>query len=46
MHLEGPATGHVDTGFLGFPVCKQLLRWFSSSKFLLRASHVALPSPI
>jgi len=26
---EGPATGHLDTGFLGFPVSlKQMLRWF------------------
>jgi hypothetical protein len=26
---EGPATGHLDTGFLGFLVSfKQMLRWF------------------
>jgi hypothetical protein len=39
MHPEGPATGHLDTGFLGF---QQMLRWFPSSKLLLHASHAAL----
>jgi hypothetical protein len=47
MHPEGPATGHLDTGFLGFywfsSVFKQMLRWFPSSKLLLHASHAALP---
>jgi hypothetical protein len=43
MHPEGPATGHLDTGFLGFPVFKQMLRWFPNSKLLLHASHAALP---
>ena len=29
QYLEGPATGHLDTGFSWFPcVCKQMLRWF------------------
>jgi len=29
QHSEGPATGHLDTGFSWFPcVCKQMLRWF------------------
>jgi hypothetical protein len=28
-HLEGPATDHVDTGFLGFySFFKKILRWF------------------
>jgi hypothetical protein len=28
---EGPATGHIDTGFSGFPsVYKRMLRWFPS----------------
>ena len=28
-HSEGPATGHLDTGFSWFPcVYKQMLRWF------------------
>jgi hypothetical protein len=43
MHPEGPATGHLDTGFLGFPVFKQMLRWFPNSKLLLHVSHAALP---
>jgi hypothetical protein len=31
---EGPATGHLDTGFLGFPVSlKQMLRWFPRFQF-------------
>jgi hypothetical protein len=42
MQSEGPATGHLDTGFLGFPVFKQMLRWFPSSKLLLHAYCVAL----
>ena len=29
QYSEGPATGHLDTGFLWFPcVYKQMLRWF------------------
>ena len=29
QYSEGPATGHLDTGFSWFPcVCKQMLRWF------------------
>ena len=29
QYSEGPATGHVDTGFSWFPcVYKQMLRWF------------------
>ena len=31
QYLEGPATGHLDTGFSWFPcVYKLLLRWFPS----------------
>jgi len=29
QYLEGPATGHLDTGFAWFPCAyKQMLRWF------------------
>ena len=30
QYLEGPVTGHLGTGFLGFPVSvyKRMLRWF------------------
>jgi hypothetical protein len=42
MHPEGPATGYLDTGFLGFSVFKQMLRWFPNSKLLLHASYAAL----
>jgi hypothetical protein len=44
VHSEGPTTGYLDTGFLGFPlsVFKKMLRWFPNSKFLLHASHAAL----
>ena len=29
QYSEGPATGHLDTGFSWFPCCyKQMLRWF------------------
>jgi hypothetical protein len=39
VHEEGPASGHLDTSFLGFPsVFKQKLRWLPSSKLLLRSS--------
>jgi len=31
QYSEGPATGHLDTGFSGFPcVYKRMLRWFPS----------------
>ena len=31
QYLEGPATGHLDTGFSWFPcVYKRILRWFPS----------------
>ena len=33
-HSEGPATGHLDTGFSWFPcVYKQMLRWFPRFQF-------------
>jgi hypothetical protein len=42
---EGPTTGHLDTGFLGFPVSfKQMLKWFPVSKLPVHASHVVLPT--
>ena len=45
QYPEGPATGHLDTGFSWFPcVYKRMLRWFQDSKLLLHASHVALPT--
>jgi hypothetical protein len=36
MYPEGPATGHLYTGFFGFLAS-------SSSKLLLHAPHAALP---
>ena len=46
QYPEGPATGHLGTGFSWFPcVYKQMLRWFPRfSKLPLHASHVALPT--
>ena len=42
QYPEGPATGHLDTGFSWFPcVYKRMLRWFPSFQV---ASHVALPT--
>ena len=42
QYSEGPATGHLDTGFSWFPcVYKQMLRWLPT--FQVHASHVALP---
>jgi hypothetical protein len=40
MHPEGPATGHLNTGFLVF---EQLLRWLPSSKLIVHASNATLP---
>jgi len=43
QYSEGPATGHLDTGFTWFPcVYKRKLRWFPT--FQVDASHVALPT--
>ena len=45
QYPEGPATGHLGTGFLGFPVSiSECLDGSQHSKLLLRASHVALPT--
>ena len=45
QYSEGPATGHIDTGFSWFPhVYKQMLRWFQHSKLPLHVSHIALPT--
>jgi hypothetical protein len=46
QYSEGPATGHLDTGFSWFPsVYKRMLRWFLKIPSLpLYASHVALPT--
>ena len=34
QYPEGPATGHLDTGFSWFPyVYKRMLRWFTSFQF-------------
>jgi len=49
QYPEGPATGHLDTGFSWFPsVYKRMLRWFPSFQvaILLHSSHVALPTLI
>ena len=45
QYSEGPATGHLDTSFLGFPVSISK-SWDGSqdSKLPLHASHVALPT--
>ena len=45
QYSEGPATGHLDTGFSWFPsVYKQMLSSSQDSKLPLHASHVALPT--
>jgi len=45
QYPEGPATGHLDTGFSCYPVPKSKC-WDASqdSKLPLHASHVALPT--
>ena len=43
QYSEGPATGHLGTGFSRFPcVYKQTLRRFPTFQLPLHASHVAL----
>ena len=43
QYPEGPATGHLDTGFSWFPfVYKRMLRWFPSCYY--NATHIALPN--
>ena len=45
QYSEGPATGHLDTGFSWFPcVYKQMLSWFPTLQLPFHASHVALPT--
>jgi hypothetical protein len=45
QYPEGPATGHLDTGFSWFPcVYKQMLRWFPRLQVATACSHVALPT--
>jgi hypothetical protein len=47
QYSEGPAPGHLDTGFSWFPrVFKQTLRRFPTLQLPLDASHVALPTLI
>jgi hypothetical protein len=42
VHPKVTATGLPGTGFLGLPLFfKQMLRWFPSSKLLLRVFHAA-----
>jgi len=36
QYSEGPATGHLNTGFSWFPCAyKQMLRWFPSCHYML-----------
>jgi len=43
QYPEGPATGHLNTGFSWFPcVYKRMLRWFPSFQVATTAFHVAL----
>ena len=45
QYSEGPATGHLDTGFPWFPcVYKQMLRWFPTFQVATTCHHVALPT--
>jgi len=42
---EGPATGHLDTGFSWFPfVYKQMLRWFPRFQVATTCFSLALPT--
>ena len=44
QYSEGPATGHLDTGFSWFPcVYKQMLRWFP--KFLVATACFSCSPP-
>ena len=45
QYPEGPATGHLDTGFSWFPCgYKQMLRWFPSFQVATTCPYVALPT--
>ena len=45
QYPEGPATGHLGTYFLGFPVSiSECSDGSQDSKLLLHASHLALPT--
>ena len=44
QYSEGPATGHLDTGFSWFPcVCKQMLRWFPRFQVATTCFSCSLP---
>jgi hypothetical protein len=44
QYLEGPATGHLDTGFSWFPcVYKRMLRWFPSFQVATKCLSCSLP---
>ena len=44
QHSEGPATGHLDTGFCWFPcVYKQMLRWFPRFQVATTCFSCSLP---
>ena len=44
QYSEGPATGHLDTGFSWFPgVYKQMLRWFPTYQFATTCFSCSLP---
>ena len=45
QYPEGPAIGHLDTGFSWFPCgYKQMLRWFPSFQVATTCPYVALPT--
>jgi len=44
QYPEGPATGHLDTGFSWFPcVYKRMLRWFPSFEVATTCLSCSLP---
>ena len=44
QYPEGPATGHLDTGFSWFPcVYKRMLRWFPSFQVATTCLSCSLP---
>jgi len=45
QYPEGPATGHLDTGFSWFPcVYKQMLRWFPSFQVATTCFSCSFPN--